>query len=395
MLPTCWGGGGSRERRTGLAKKKTAKKKTTKNPASKTSSAGRSDASKATKKAAPKKVTKKKPAKKVTKQAAKKSVKAAAKAATKKVTKKSAKKTTKKVAKKATKKITKKVAKKVAKKATTKSKSAKKKVVKKSAAKAAKKAVKKTSPKKVAKKKVVKKPAAKKTAKSATNKSATKKSGAKSSGTKSSGDSARGKSAAGESEPVAPLPGVDDAKPPLRKRRSSKVKKPLTLPDRPLLLGPGGPALKPLIPSGAKAKKKKKKSVLDNVTSRRTKTPLTKSQLEHYRHILLVKRAELLGDMRHLEKEAMRNEAGEANASVHLDEQGSESYEQSLNLNLAASDRELINEIDDALKRITDRTYGLCELTHEPIKKIRLDELPWARYTIQAARELDQRGGKL
>ncbi len=172
------------------------------------------------------------------------------------------------------------------------------------------------------------------------------------------------------------------------------MKKPLVLPDRPLLLGPNGPSLKPLIPSGSKVKKKKK-SVLDNVTSRRTKTPLTKAQLEHYRHILLVKRAELLGDMRHLEKEAMRNEAGEANTSVHIDEQGSESYEQSLNLNLAASDRELINEIDDALKRITDRTYGLCELTHEPIKKIRLDELPWARYTIHAARELDQRGGRI
>ena len=169
------------------------------------------------------------------------------------------------------------------------------------------------------------------------------------------------------------------------------MKKPLILPDRPLLLGPNGPVLRPLIPSGAKVKKTK--SVLDNVTSRRTKTPLTKGQLEDYRHILLVKRAELMGDMRHLEKEALRGDSGSSSASQQLDEQGSESYEQSLNLNLAASDRKLINEIDDALQRINDRTYGLCELTHEPIKKARLDELPWARYTIHAAREVDRRGG--
>jgi RNA polymerase-binding transcription factor DksA len=64
-----------------------------------------------------------------------------------------------------------------------------------------------------------------------------------------------------------------------------------------------------------------------------------------------------------------------------------------LNLNLAASDRERINEIDAALQRIKDRTYGLCELTFEPIKKARLDEIPWTRYTIEAARELDRRGG--
>jgi RNA polymerase-binding transcription factor DksA len=161
---------------------------------------------------------------------------------------------------------------------------------------------------------------------------------------------------------------------------------------RPLLLGPNGPAIKPLIPSGKD--NKLVASVLDNVTSRRTKTPLTKAQLENYRQILIHKRAELLGDMQNLEQEALRSDSGRSSHTAqHLDEAGSDSYEQSLNLNLAASDRERINEIDAALQRIKDRTYGLCELTFEPIKKARLDEIPWTRYTIEAARELDRRGG--
>jgi len=159
-------------------------------------------------------------------------------------------------------------------------------------------------------------------------------------------------------------------------------------------MGPNAPSLKPLIPSGANVRKKV--SVLENVTSRRTKTPLTKTQLEHYRLVLLQKRAELMGDMRQLEDETTRGELGIENTpSKHADEQGSESYEQSLNLNLAASDRKMISEINAALKRISDRTYGLCELTHEPIKKARLDGLPWARFTILAAREVDQRGGNI
>lgn len=156
-------------------------------------------------------------------------------------------------------------------------------------------------------------------------------------------------------------------------------------------MGPNSAAIKPLIPSGSKVKKIK--SVLDNVTSRRTKTPLTKTQLEQYRHVLLVKRAELIGDVRHIEEEVLRKDPGATSSSQNVDEQGSENYEQSLNMNLAASDRKRIIEIDDALKRIVDRTFGLCELTHEPIKKARLDELPWARFTIHAARELDRRGG--
>lgn len=351
-------------RRAGLAKKKTAKKKTTKTSPRSTKSTRGAGASSAAK---------------------------SKKNTTKKTAKKTAKKTTKKIVKKAaSKKVTKKkVSKKVASKATTKKAASKKpatkvakKVVKKTVKKVAKKpAVKKAAAKKPASKKITKK-TAKKTTKKTTSAASAKNTKPKANGTPAAAENAKS---------ATPAKGGSG---PGKRRRPSKVKKPLILPDRPLLLGPNGPALKPLIPSGAKVKKKK--SVLDNVTSRRTKTPLTKAQLEHYRQILLLKRAELLGDMRHLEDEALRGDSGStSHSSQHLAEQGSENYEQSLNLNLAASDRERINEIDDALKRIADRTYGLCELTHEPIKKARLDELPWARYTIVAARELDQRGGKL
>ncbi|MDF1810027.1 MAG: TraR/DksA family transcriptional regulator [Phycisphaerales bacterium] len=329
-----------------MAKKKTAKKKTTKKPAARSTKTSKASSSSA--RASSKKVTKKT------------SKKPAAK-------KKVVKKTTKKVAKKTTQKTTvkKTVAKKVAKKTTKKTKA----ISKPAAKKTTKKKAPATSPKSVTKKT---------TKKAATTKSTTA-------------------STKAETKPAAKTDAKTDAKPassPARRRRPSKVKKPLVLPTRPLLLGPNGPSLKPLIPSGSDVKKDK--SVLDNVTSRRTKTPLTKTQLEHYRHVLLVKRAELLGDMRHLEEEALRSDSGiTSHTSQHLAEQGSESYEQSLNLNLAASDRKLINEIDDALQRIVDRTYGLCELTHEPINKARLDELPWARYTIQAAREVDKRGGSI
>lgn len=327
-----------------MAKKKTAKKKTTKKITRSTpskKSAGGKSARPAAKKTT-KKTVKKAATKKVTKKP------------TKKVAKKTTKKTTKKVTKTVTKKVVKKVAKKpAAKKTTTKKPTAKKTTTKKAPPKPVSKTTKKTTKK--APTKAPAKPAAK----------------------------------GGKPDPKGTPPAKNSG--PIRRRRPSKVKKPLILPDRPLLMGPNSAAIKPLIPSGSKVKKKK--SVLDNVTSRRTKTPLTKTQLENYRHVLLVKRAELMGDVRHIEEEVLKKDPGAASSSQNIEEQGSESYEQSLNMNLAASDRERIIEIDDALKRIVDRTFGLCELTHEPIKKARLDELPWARFTIHAARELDRRGG--
>ncbi len=52
-----------------------------------------------------------------------------------------------------------------------------------------------------------------------------------------------------------------------------------------------------------------------------------------------------------------------------------------------ANERQLLKEIDAALQRIADHTYGICEATHKPIGKQRLRAKPWARYCIESARE--------
>ncbi len=300
----------------------------------------------------------------------------------KKTTKKSAKKT----AKKTSKKVTKKPAKKAAKKKTVKkapsrtTKATKKKTTKKAAAKkTTKKAAKKTT-KKTAKKTVKK--AATKTAKKTTKKT-TKKTSKKAATTKS--DEKKETPAASDSKSS----DSKTTKKPTRSRNKKKSPEDYAPPSRPLLLGPNS-LLKggPLIASTKRTKKTTKK---ETKVSRRTKTPFTPKQLDEYKLILLKKRAELVGDVEHLEDEALRSNSGETQTASNAAEFGSESFEQGLNLDLAAADRQLIREIDEALGRIADRTYGLCLMTHQPIKKARLEELPWAKYSIEAARMMDQK----
>lgn len=162
------------------------------------------------------------------------------------------------------------------------------------------------------------------------------------------------------------------------------------------LLDPSGPARKPLIPSGPKAAPTRPLGQHGGVGNAEVamepvKSPFNKKELEKFRAILLVKRAELVGDVSTMESEALRGDAGGlVGVPSHLAEQGSEAYDQSLSLDLAAADRKLIREIDDALKRIDEGTYGACELTGKPISRERLEELPWARYSIEAARERER-----
>jgi RNA polymerase-binding protein DksA len=126
------------------------------------------------------------------------------------------------------------------------------------------------------------------------------------------------------------------------------------------------------------------------------KTPFNKKELDRYRQILLRKRGELVGDVADLEQQALQGASGSlSHTPQHMAEQGSEAYDQALQLDLAAADRKLIREIDDALKRIEAGSYGVCELTGNPIKQERLEELPWARYSIEAARELERRSHRL
>jgi RNA polymerase-binding protein DksA len=154
---------------------------------------------------------------------------------------------------------------------------------------------------------------------------------------------------------------------------------------------------KPLISSGPKAAHVKPLGAHGEMYDEapapiaKPKTPFNKKQLEEFRQILLRKRGELAGDVVAMEGEALQGSSGSlSNMPSHMAEQGSEAYDQSLSLELADKNRKLIREIDDALTRIEEGSYGMCELTGKPIPIDRLTELPWVRYTIEAQRELDR-----
>lgn len=119
----------------------------------------------------------------------------------------------------------------------------------------------------------------------------------------------------------------------------------------------------------------------------KTKTKLSKQDLDHYRDILLRHRRELVGRVTGLEDEALRSSGGNlSNMPLHPADIGTDTFDQDFALGMAATDRQLLQEIDEALERIEQRTYGVCQMTGKPIPKTRLDAKPWAKYTVEAAR---------
>ena len=121
------------------------------------------------------------------------------------------------------------------------------------------------------------------------------------------------------------------------------------------------------------------------------KTRLGAKELTEYKKILLEARAELIARVTGLEDEALRSSGGNlSNMPLHMADIGTDTFDQDLAIGMAETERELLREIDEALERIPTKTYGVCQLTGKPIPKARLDAKPWAKYTIEAARELEK-----
>ena len=120
---------------------------------------------------------------------------------------------------------------------------------------------------------------------------------------------------------------------------------------------------------------------------------LKAKELEFLRDLLLAKRRELLGDVHSMEEEALRSTSGSnlSNLPIHMADMGTDNYEQEFTLGLVEKDRQLLREINNALGKIRDGTYGICEGTGKPITKARLEAKPWAKYSIEYTRKLESR----
>ncbi len=133
--------------------------------------------------------------------------------------------------------------------------------------------------------------------------------------------------------------------------------------------------------------KEKKKS--------KSRNKLTAAEIENFKAVLMEKRGEILGNVNRMEEETLRKPRSELSSMpIHMADMGSDNYELENTLGLMDSERKILREIDDALHRIEGGTYGICEGNEEPIPKARLKAIPWARYCVNCASQLEKGMGK-
>ncbi len=120
--------------------------------------------------------------------------------------------------------------------------------------------------------------------------------------------------------------------------------------------------------------------------------------MEVFRKRLLDQKKLLIGDVNHMKDETLSKSRMDASGDLsamplHMADIGSENYDQEFTLGLLEAEEQEVREIDEALKRVDEKTYGKCEGCAKQITKSRLKAIPYSRLCIKCKQEEEEQAG--
>jgi DnaK suppressor protein len=122
------------------------------------------------------------------------------------------------------------------------------------------------------------------------------------------------------------------------------------------------------------------------MAARAKERELTQAQLKELTALLEEKRTELLVALKARRTGAHQNETRQGDEA----DQATEDAEVALETRLMDRDAKLLREVDRAIEKVGNGSYGLCEGTDEPIGYARLKLRPWTRHSVMYKEELER-----
>lgn len=124
----------------------------------------------------------------------------------------------------------------------------------------------------------------------------------------------------------------------------------------------------------------------------------------YYKQLIELKKQVLNGLDLHMQdtlKRSSKDDSGDLSSyGQHLADAGTDAFDRDFALSLVSSEKEALHEIEKAIQRIFDGTYGICSITGKPISKERLKAVPFTRFSVEGQQEFErsrkrniQRGG--
>src|SRR2546423_13928499 len=129
-------------------------------------------------------------------------------------------------------------------------------------------------------------------------------------------------------------------------------------------------------------------SILDILGGANRKRKINPAWREHYDRLREL-REQLMENRRTLASDAKEERS---TYSIHMADAASDTYDSDWALSMLSSDQNALYEIEQAINRIENGTYGKCELTGQSIEPERLSAIPWTRFSMEAQRQVEDEG---
>lgn len=196
---------------------------------------------------------------------------------------------------------------------------------------------------------------------------------------------------------IKPVAKVVTKKPAPKKVVKSAPKAPVKAVAKPSKVAKVAIVVKVATKAKAKAKTKVATSSNDRVLAQQfVHKPKTNKNLKltpflaKQRQRLLELKDTLLDAMRGVARDNLHSGSDTSAFGMHQADAGSDAYDRDFALSMLSKEQGSLYEIDEALKRVEDGTYGVCDLCQKPIKHERLEALPFTRYTVDCQASLEK-----
>lgn len=123
---------------------------------------------------------------------------------------------------------------------------------------------------------------------------------------------------------------------------------------------------------------------------------MDKKELESFKVLLEAQHAKIADGLSHIQKDSLnrsqKDAAGDLSGySFHMADQATDNFDREFSLDLASSGQDLLNIIDEALDKIKEGNYGLCENCEKPISVKRLKAVPYAKLCIKCKEQEEKK----
>lgn len=114
------------------------------------------------------------------------------------------------------------------------------------------------------------------------------------------------------------------------------------------------------------------------------KTHLAAKELKEYKEKLINLKEEVMNKIREISEDTLMKSQKDISGDMsgyglHIADVASDNYERDFSLGLVSDERKVLLEIEEALKRVENKSYGACLVCEKPIASVRLKALPYAK----------------